>query len=149
MFATHETFKFSLQVDDEYTLWRGVELMLNSPWLLAVVEDEKLAYRTFLLKGVDELLPMAQSSALGELISVRLVLPPESSMTGEWAFKAIHRIERETTRRHARIPGAVLVDGEGGRYGGFPLGPIECQAQDLVLIQKLPIASSMEIGAAP
>lgn len=57
MFATYESLKFPVQFPDGSTIWRGVEVMLSTPWLLAMLKSERGTQRTFLLKGTGELLP--------------------------------------------------------------------------------------------
>ncbi len=142
MFATYEPFKFPLQFGDDSTIWRGVEIMLNTPWLLATLEDDEDVPRTFLLKGPDDLLQVVQKSDLGKLTGVRLVLPPEVSPTSDWAFVSVCRVERELRSIDGAIPSAVLTSVDGRRYGGFPIAPTERKDSDLVLLVDLRMAAT-------
>lgn len=142
MFATYEPFKFPVQFDADSTIWRGVEIMLNTPWLLATLEDEAgMSLRTFLLKGTDELQQFAEGSTLGRLTSVRLVLPPDLSPKGDWAFVPVRRVERELRSVDGAAPSVVLADADGRRYGGFPIGPTERTPADVALIVEFPQSS--------
>lgn len=138
MFATYEPFKFPLQLGDDSTIWRGVEIMLNTPWLLATLDTDEDVPRTFLLKGPDDLLQVLRSPELGRLNGVRLVLPPEASPSSEWSFVPIRRVERELRSIDGAMPSAVLQARDGQRYGGFPIQQTQRDEVDLVAIMELP-----------
>lgn len=137
MFATYEPFKFPIQLGDDSTIWLGVEIMLNTPWILATLEDDEEVPRTFLLKGPDDLLHVVQSSDLGTLTAVRLILPPNASPTSDWAFVPVCRVERELRSIDGAIPSSVLTCAEGRRYGGFPIALTERDDTDLALVVDL------------
>ena len=136
MFATYEPLKFPLQFDDDSTIWLGVEIMLNTAWLLATLEDEEVP-RTFLLRGPDDLLKIVQNPGFGRLTGLRVVLPPEVSPTNDWAFVPVCRVERELRSIGGAIPSAVLTCAEGRRYGGFPIALTERDDTDLALVVDL------------
>lgn len=141
MFATYEPFKFPLQLDNSSTIWRGVEVMLYTPWLLATLEDDEEVPRTFLLKGTDDLLQVVEASALGRLTGLRLVLPPNLSPTSDWTFVPVCRVERELRSVDGAILSAVLTSRDGRRYSGFPIAPTERDDSDLAVLVDLPMAA--------
>lgn len=139
MFATYEPFKFPLQFGNESTIWCGVEIMLNTPWLLATLEDDEAVPRTFLLKGPDDLLQVVERSDLGKLTGLRLVLPPGQSPTSDWSFVPVRSVERELRSIDGAIPSAVLRSMGGERYGGFPIQQTERDEADLEVLMDLPV----------
>jgi hypothetical protein len=141
MFATYETLKLPVQFGDGSTTWRGVEVILGWPWLLATLEDGEVDDRTFLLQDADDLLRLVESSNTMELTGVRIVLPPAVSSTSDWAFVSVCRIERELKSFDDSAPGVVLTSRDGRRYGGFPIGQIERADSDLTLLVDLPMAA--------
>ncbi len=142
MFATYEAFKFPLQFGDGSTIWRGVEIMLNNPWLIATLEDDDEVPRTFLLKGLDDLLHVMESSELGKLTGVRLVLPPYVSPTSDWSFVHVCRVERELRSSDGAMPSAVLKSNDGRRYGGFPIHQTHRDEADLIALADFPVAAT-------
>ncbi len=137
MFTTHEPFRFPIQFDDGSTIWRCVELGLNSPWLIVTVDSEDEIPRTFLLHGTDDLLQVAQAESLGKLRGVRLVLPPHASPTCDWTFVPVCKVERELRSVDGAAPSAVVTSRDGRRYGGFPIGPTERRDEDLAVLVNL------------
>jgi hypothetical protein len=143
MFATYEPFKFPLQFDNESTIWRGIEIMLNTPWLLAAAfDDVEGVPRTFLLQGTFDLLQFLESPVIGRLTGVRLVLPPDLSPTCDWTFVPIWRIERELRSSDGAIPSVVLTARDGRRYGGFPIAPTQRDDADLAPLVELPMSAT-------
>ena len=142
MFATYETFKLPLQFGEGSTIWRGVEIMLNTPWLLATLEGDEEVSRTFLLKGPDDLLQVVQSPELGRVTGVRLVLPPSVSPTRDWSFVPVCRVERELRSIDGAVPSVVLKSMQGQRYGGFPIAVAHRDEADLVALVDLPTGAS-------
>lgn len=140
MFATYEPFKFPLQFNDDSTIWRGVEIMLSTPWLIATLDTNEKVARTFLLEGPDDLLQILHSPGLGRLAAVRLVLPPAASPTGDWSFVSIDRVERELRSTDRIMPSAILKSSDGQRYGSFPIQHGEWDDADLVLLIDLSVA---------
>lgn len=138
MFATYEPFKFQIQFQHDVTIWRCVEVMLNTPWLLANLEDAEGVRRTFLLKSPDDLLRMLRDSSLGKLTGLRLVLPPSVAPDGDWAFVYVCRVEHEVRSIEGAAPSAVLVSRDGQRYGGFPIERTTRDQADLVPLVELP-----------
>lgn len=138
MFATYEPFKYQLQLGDGSTIWRGVEVTLNIPWLLATFIDDEEVPRTFLLKGTDDLLGVVQQSGLGKLTGVRLVLPPTASSTSDWSFVPVCRVERELENGDGAMPSAILRARGGQRYGGFPIHPTHRDEAGLHTLIDLP-----------
>ena len=143
MFATHEPFKLPFQLDEDSTIWRGIEVMMNAPWLLVTIEDEvEEVTRTFLLTGMNDLLGFVENSTMGRLTGVKAVIPPRLSPTRDWAFLSICRIERELRSVDGALPSAVLTATDGRRYGGFLIQPIERDDSDLILLVELPMAAT-------
>ncbi len=125
MFATHEPFRFPIQLDDRWTTWRAVEVELNTPWYMATVRDlGDDVERTFLLSGGADLLLFASQAPFGPLVSLRLVLSPSWSPSGDWAFVNIRSVDMPTCPPDGAASDAVVTSSEGTRYGGYPITPL-------------------------
>ncbi len=139
MFATHESFKFPVQIDTEFTTWHGVELFSFSPWLIVTIDDhEEEADRTFLLNGVSELLQLIRSKSLRRVCSVDLVMPPSRPGEDPWRLVPIRRVDCERQSLSRRVPEAVLTTADGQRYGGFPIKSVVREESELVRVVDLP-----------
>lgn len=139
MFATHESFKFPVQIDAEFTTWQGVELFSFSPWLIVVIDDhEEEADRTFLLNGVSELMQLIRSKSIRRVCSVDLAMPPGRAGEHPWRLLPIRRVECERSSLGSRVPSAVLTTSDGQRYGGFPIESVVREDSELVLVVDLP-----------
>ena len=137
MFATHDALGYPFQFGPDRMLWRGVELMLHTPWLLVTFEINSELNRTFLLKGTDELLRFAEGSGPGTLSSVRLVLPPDGSPGSDWIFVPVRRVEKERRSIDGAVVSAVVTTSDGRRYGSFPIQPLDRANSDLELLVDL------------
>lgn len=139
MFATHESFKFPVQIDTEFTTWHGVELFSFSPWLIVTIDDhEEEADRTFLLNGVSELMQLIRSKSLRRVCSVDLAMPPRRPGEDPWRLVPIRHVDCERQSLRSRVPAAVLTTDEGQRYGGFPIESVVREESELVRVVDLP-----------
>lgn len=137
MFRTFESFKYPIQLAEDSTIWRGIELVLNAPRLLITVQDEEDTCRTFMLNDNFDLLQFVETPGMGTLISARIVLPPDWSPSNDWEFVRICRVERELRSVEGVMPSAVLTSSDGLRYGGYPIAPVDRNDRDLSLLFDL------------
>lgn len=87
--------------------------------------------------AIRELLQFIESSDLGRLLSVRLVLPPDRSQSSDWVFLPVCRVERERKPLHSGLPNVVLTTDHGVRYGGHPIGLMGSDNLDRTLVIDL------------
>lgn len=147
MFTTHSAFRRPLQLDETFTTWRFVELLLGTPWFVATTLDSaEHLRRTFLLSSCDDVLQFSEREPFGKLIGLKLVLPPHHSPSNDWSFVPIRRIERTSSRADVATGSAVLTDVVGVKYGGFPIEPIEAQCGPLTHVADLPTAQPTDDG---
>ena len=124
MFTTYPPFKFPVQIDPDITDWTAVELGLDVPWLLVTFMDRKEPVkRTFLVAGSINIGGFVVNNSLGDLLALRLVLPPHRSFTGDWAFVPISRVGR--LRDTDSEWKTVLTAATGTQYRGFPIAPVQ------------------------
>ncbi len=139
MFATHDLFKFPVQIDTEFTTWQGVELFSFSPWLIVTIDDhEEEADRTFLLTGVSELMQLMRSKSLRRVCSVDLAMPPGRPGEDPWRLVPIRRVDCERQSLRSRAPAGVLTTVDGQRYGGLPIKSVVRDESELVRVVDLP-----------
>lgn len=140
MFATHATFKHSLQLDPDSITWRAVELVMSTPWYVATLLDKKEeCTRTFLLTGSTELKAVAASEKLGTLQSVHLVLTAPWSPDGNWRVIRVRRIDLQLHPSDGSDAEAITEAVDGTRYGGFPIQPLLGEVGPLRPIAEFPI----------
>ena len=138
MFTTHPPFKHPVQWGDGTQQWNAVELTLSTPWYVAtMVDEEEDLTRTFLLTGSDELTAFATSDSLGRLSSLRLVLPPNWSVDGDWHFVVIKRVDLQLRPADGAGSEAIVQAINGTRYGGFPIQPLTGRLGALVPLAEL------------
>jgi len=139
MFATYAVFKHRLQLNQQSTAWRAVEVILPTPWLIATIADQaEEVNRTFLLTGNDEILLFAERPSLGKPISLHLMLTPDWSETGDWMLLPIAKVERQAVAPEGVSPLAYVTGTNGKTYGGFPIAPVVLCDEERVSILELP-----------
>lgn len=139
MFATHESFKFPVQIDTEFTTWHGVELFSFLPWLIVAIDDhEEVAERTFLLNSVRELMQVIRGKSTRRVLSVDIAWPPGRPGEDAWRLIPIRHVDCERRSLGGRVPSVVLTTSDRQRYGGFPLKSVVREDSELVRVVDLP-----------
>lgn len=136
MFTTHPNFKFPIQYDKNTPNWTAVELALNTPWLIAELEQEGCERFVF-CDGPAQVSLFIDKAPLGRLNGLLLVLTPNWSETGEWQVTRIARVERDSRSRQAAPYSLVFLTVDGARYSGSPLEPFEGDNDGCVTVREL------------
>ncbi|HEX6705338.1 MAG TPA: hypothetical protein VF169_11310 [Albitalea sp.] len=132
MFTTYDELKFPIQLAEGVTTWTAVELETSAPWFVASLRNEEFGCRrTFLFPTVEELVELARRRTAGELIQIRLVLPPAWSETGDWQLLRVARVEQAVPAEGEDEFSMLVMSDSGSRYGGFPAEPIDCTNRNL------------------
>jgi hypothetical protein len=137
MFATHDGLQAGMQFSDDSTIWRGVEVMLNVPWVLATLKDAERNQSHYLLQDPEDLVQLLSQSPGINMTGLQLVQPPTFSPTGNWAFVPICRVEQEVIEPHGPIPEIVLFCAAGDRYAGFPIKKISPAPREFVTLYEV------------
>lgn len=124
MFATRPAFKNAMQLDDQRTHWRAVELMAHWPWFIAtVILDEEIGAKQSFILSTDKDVGtfLGAPSAPGQFAGLTIILPPNHSPTRQWLTSEVIKIERPIDQEAAPIMPLIFLCADGTRYGGFPL----------------------------
>ena len=139
MFTTYDELKFPVQLGDGATTWTAVELETSAPWFVAGLRDEELDLRrTFLFRGIEEVVEFASRRTAGDLIQLLLVLPPAWSATGDWHMLRISRVEQAIPVEGEDELSMLVMTDSGTRYGGFPAEPVDCPNRKVKTLFELP-----------
>ena len=125
LFATHPALKFPIQFPgDESTTWNGVEVVLDTPWVICTLfERVEEISRKFLVADQDVMVQMASRQTGAQLEAIHLVLPPGYSTSHEWEILPIAALETLPPEGPRSRGHPVLTTRDGVHYTGFPLEP--------------------------
>lgn len=141
IFATPEEWAFPFRCAGDPPTWLAVLLRLpHLPWMIVELEisdQEEEQIHSILIGSTDMLEHCMKSERFERLQGLQVVLPPESSPSGDWMLVKIVRVEKELKSLDGANPSLVLSDASGQRWGGWPIEPMTRSDTDLVVIAEI------------